>query len=216
MVIKNKHARFGAKDNTRVNYPTLDNLRASKSADTLTELLALSEFEGHLGWLGSEAVSKAITLWAEEAVVAGNTSTSLLMLASLGLDSHPNAQEVRDYLGRFIRESGFRYPSSEYCALIWLKFTLAKVIACDNRRAAEYQLGLVTQQKIDSPCAFFIAVLRFIAWQYDALFESYGDDSPAPAAAMTEQQLLSTLQTPLIQISNKINNADWLAFLVKK
>lgn len=51
----------------------------------------------------------------------GNESETLLILASLNLDTHPNAYEVRMYLDRYLRESGQLLPDAKISALIWFK-----------------------------------------------------------------------------------------------
>lgn len=48
---------------------------------TLTELLCLNEFKKVLGPLGIDDIIKAITEWAEQEVMSGNGSESLLILA---------------------------------------------------------------------------------------------------------------------------------------
>lgn len=51
------------------------------------------------------------TDWAEQRVIAGDTSDNLLILASLGLDKDLVREEVQTYFDAYLRDIGMAYPS---------------------------------------------------------------------------------------------------------
>jgi len=183
---------------------------------TLNDLLCLSTFKQSLEPVVSDDIIKAITEWAEQEVMAGNGSESLLILASLNLDQTPDTDEVYHYLDRFMREAGIRYPEYKLSALIWLKIKLWQITHCTDAQTAETYLYDFATRFWDISPGFFSRTCHFLDYFYYFLFDSYGNQYRTPAEEMTPDELLTCIKERVSQIEKKLINQDWLAFLAKE
>lgn len=183
---------------------------------TLTELLCLSEFKKFHEPSGGDYIVKAITEWAEQEVMSGNGSESLLILASLNLDKTPDADEFHYYLDRFMLDAGLSYPGHELSALTWLKIKLWEITHCDDAQTAEAYLHYFAIRFWDSCPRFFARICSSLDWLYYYLFDSYGDQYRTPAEKMTKDELLIYIKKHVSQFERKLHNQDWLDLLVKE
>lgn len=183
---------------------------------TLNLLLCLSKFKLQSASVVSDDIIKNITQWAEQEVMSGNENESLLILASLNLDDTPDANDVYDYLERFMRESGISYPGDEISALSWLKITLWNINQSTDAKDAEDFLCFFTQYYWDYSPAFFSNVCNYLSGFYFYLFDSYGEQYSTPAEEMTEDELLTCIKERVSQIERKLSHEDWLTFLTRK
>lgn len=180
---------------------------------TLTDLLCLSDVEKLLEPLGNDFIIKAITEWAENEVMAGHDSESLLILASLNLDKTPEVDEVRCYLNRFMREESLSYPGYDLSALTWLKIKLREITHCDDAQTAESCLSYFATRYWDYSPRFFARTCNSLNWLYYGLFDNYGDQLLSPAEQMSEEELLTSIRKYVSQFERKLFNQDWVAFL---
>lgn len=183
---------------------------------TLNDLLCLSKFKQSFEPVSSDDIIKAITEWAEQEVMAGNDSESLLILASLNLDKTPDTDDVYYYLNRFMREQGICYPEDKLSALIWLKITLWHITHCTDAQTAEAYLHYFATHCWDINPGFFPRACNHLYCFYYYLFDSYGNQYRTPAEEMTADELLTCIKERVSQIERKLLSQDWLAFLTAK
>jgi|GEM_PF-6552300 len=74
---------------------------------------------------------KMITNWAEEEVIQGNLSESLLILASLGLDTKIDSDEIQLYLDHYLAENDIKRPTLNYSSLILFRIFVER-LACSK------------------------------------------------------------------------------------
>ena len=183
---------------------------------TLAELLCLNEFKKVFEPIGIDDIVKAITKWAEQEVMSGNGSESLLILASLNLDKTPDVDEFHYYLDRFMLDAGLSYPAHELSTLTWLKIALWKITHCDDVQTAEDYLYNFAICYWDSSPQFFVRTCCSLNWLYYYLFDSYGYQYRTPAEEMAKDELLCYIKKHVSQFERKLHNQDWLDFLVKE
>lgn len=182
---------------------------------TLVELLCLNEFKKSFRPTGVDEIVKAITEWAEQDVISGNDSESLLILASLNLDKTPDVDEFHYYLDRFMLDAGLSYPGCELSELTWLKIRLWEITHCDDAKIAEDYLYNLAICYWDTYPRFFARTCSSLNWLYYYLFDSYGDRYRTPAEEMTKDELFSYIKNHVSQFERKLHNQDWLDLLVK-
>lgn len=186
---------------------------APDNRSTLYSLLCLSHFKKLREPTVSDGTINAITEWAEYAVMAGNRSESLLILASLNLDKTPDVDEVYYYLDRFMQESGLRYPGDKLSALVWLRITLRQIADSPDAQVAEERLHYFTTHYLGFSPHFFTRACDFLSGLYFYLFDNYGYLQHTLAEEMKEDRLLAYIEERVNQIEKKLLNKDWIAFL---
>lgn len=180
---------------------------------TLHDLLCLSEFRKVIPATGMDDICKAITEWAEQEVLSGNDSGTLLILASLNLDKTPDEDEVRRYFDRYRAETGLSYPAQNFSALIWLKIQISKLIHASNAQSAVVYLSFFATTWLDCSPRFFAKTCGYLNWLYYNLMDDYGDLYPSLASEMTSDEILAYIKKHLIPFEKKLSNDDWLNFL---
>ena len=83
----------------------------------LNELLGLLVFSGKYEFLHN-GLDCMIIAWAEDQIIKGNDSETLLILASLGLDNQPERAEVELYMSRYMAEQQINLPPLKTAALV--------------------------------------------------------------------------------------------------
>ena len=183
---------------------------------TLNDLLCLTRFRQvfESGW--SDEIIKAIVEWAEQEVIADSENESLLILASLHLDKTPDADEVYDYLERFMREKGINYPGYQLSVLTWLRIRLWEITHCTDVQMAEVYLSYFAIHFYDDTADFFSGACCFLYRFYSFLFDSYGEQYRTPAEDMTRDELLAYIKKRVSCFEQKLCNKDWMIFLTMK
>lgn len=181
--------------------------------DRLNDLLCLMELRKTARHLADENYARAIVEWAEEAVIAGNNSEPLLILASLGLDAAPNEDEIRDYLGRFMIEAGLIYPGPNVSALVWLRAELTKLLQHQNLKDVEYHLAFFAINSADYPPPFFSKTCWQLSGLYYHLFDDAGGSYPSTVSTLTEAELLTIVQKEVTPYALVLSKDQWLSWL---
>jgi hypothetical protein len=183
---------------------------------TLHDLLCLRQFNEIQGALHVEACDKEIVEWAERQVMQGNDSEALLILASLNLDKHPNSDEVRMYLDRYLRESGQALPGAKISTLIWLKLQLWNIIQCEDAKEAETALYNFAIAYLDFPPPFFTRTCRYFNWLYYRLYDDIGGEYQTLASEMSDSALLSYIKSHTTPFYRVLSDNEWLDFLTSE
>uniref|UniRef100_A0A8H9YNP1 Uncharacterized protein n=1 Tax=Pseudomonas tritici TaxID=2745518 RepID=A0A8H9YNP1_9PSED len=183
---------------------------------TLHDLLCLRQFNEIHGALHAEACDKEIVEWAERQVMKGNDSEALLILASLNLDKHPNSDEVRMYLDRYLRESGLALPGAKISTLIWLKLQLWNIIQCEDAKEAETALYDFAIAYLDFPPPFFTRTCRYFNWLYYRLYDDLGGEYQTLASEMSDSALLSYIKSHTTPFYRVLSDNEWLDFLTSE
>lgn len=183
---------------------------------TLHDLLCLRQFNEIHGALHAEASDKEIVEWAERQVMQGNDSEALLILASLNLDKHPNSDEVRMYLDRYLRESGQALPDAKISTLIWLKLQLWNIIQCEDAKEAETVLYDFAIAYLDFPPPFFTRTCRYFNWLYYRLYDDIGGEYQKLASEMSDSALLSYIKSLTTPFYRVLSDNEWLDFLTSE
>lgn len=71
------------------------------------------------------------THWAEQQLIDGNPSESILILASLGLDKQIERSEVTFYFTRYLQESGIEWPSQRDSLRHYANLLCRKIISAE-------------------------------------------------------------------------------------
>lgn len=180
--------------------------------DRLNDLLCLMELRKTARHLATDNYVRAIVEWAGEAVIAGNDSEPLLILASLGLDATPDEDEVSDYLGRYMAEAGLVYPGPNVSALVWLRIQLEHLIRCDTVPGAESHLRFFAELWIESRSKFVGKTCEHLNWLYYYLFDD-GIGYPSNASTMTDAEILAYIRTSVRPFSQVLFKKQWLSWL---
>ncbi|ABP62179.1 hypothetical protein [Enterobacter sp. 638] len=183
---------------------------------TFHDLLCLRQFNEIHGALHTEASDKEIVEWAEHQVMQGNDSEAVLILASLNLDKHPNSDEVRMYLDRYLLESGQSLPDAKISALIWLKLQLLNIIQCEDAKKAETVLYDFAIAYLDFPPPFFTRTCRYFNWLYYRLYDDLGGEYQTLASEMSDSALLSYIKSHTTPFYRVLSDNEWLDFLTSE
>ncbi len=181
--------------------------------DRLNELLCLIELRKTARHLANGNYTRAIVEWAEEAVIAGNNSEPLLILASLGLDATPNEDEIRDYLGRFMAEAGLVYPGQKLSTLVWLRKELTQLLKHKTVEHTEAHLAFFSINSMDYGPPFFTKICRHLNWLYYYLFDDYGGGYPSTVSTLIEAELLTIVQKEVTPYALVLSKDQWLSWL---
>lgn len=180
--------------------------------DRLNDLLCLMELRKTARHLANENYARAIVEWAEEAVIAGNHSESLLILASLGLDATPNEDEIRDYLGRYMIEAGLVYPGTKLSTLVWLRIQLEHLIRCETVQDAEGHLRFFVDYWVEANPKLVSKICQHLNWLYFYLFDD-GIGYPSTASTMTDAEILAYIRTSVRPCALVLSKEQWLSWL---
>lgn len=177
------------------------------------ELLCLKIFSETVNVFGSDEFCQAVVAWAEREVLAGADSETLLMIASLGLDSTIDAFEVEKYLLIYKREQSIRDPSPRYSALVWLRLQLENLIAASSAHDVERRLSLFTHYYLDYPPRAFNYITNIFSGLYWELYDEAIPVFYSRASEMTESELLEYVKERLFPFYRILSNPDWMRVL---
>jgi len=187
-------------DNSEYSYP-------------LQELLCLQVFSQTVEILSSEEFSRAVVAWAEREVIAGADSETLLILASLGLDSTPDPWEVDKYLFIYLHEQRIPHPSPCESTLVWLRLKLGQLIEAASASEIEEQLSLFTHYYLDYPPRAFARITNILSSLYWELYDEAVPVFNSRASEMSEHELLAYVKTRLLPYYRIVSSPDWMRLL---
>ena len=182
---------------------------------SLQELISLNVFRKEYGTFGFDTFATDVTAWAENQVMAGSQSETLLILASLNLEHFPDRDEVELYLARYQQENGMANPDKIISTLIWLRIRLQQISDAVNVIEVEYRLAFFTQVCLDfSPRAFgkITGALSSLYWElYDEALPVF----QSRASEMSEEELFCYVRERINPWLRILRNDDWIWVLVR-
>lgn len=180
---------------------------------SLQELLCLKVFSEVFGVISSEAFCRAVVAWAEREVITGIDSETLLIIASLGLDSTLDRFEVEKYLLIYQSEQCIQDPSPRYSALVWLRLQLEQLIAASSAYEIESRLSFFTHYVLDHPPRAFACITNTLSNFYWELYDESIPVFNSRASEMSEDELLEQVKERLLPFYRILNNPDWMQVL---
>lgn len=158
---------------------------------------------------------KMIIEWAERELLSGNSSESLLILASLNLDKHPDSNEIERYLHAYMLEKNIAIPSINASAITWLRIKAWLLMNADTSKEVELRLHqFPTFRFSPSP-----RILSKICWQlyslYDELFDDWGPEYPSKASGMSEADILGFVKCRVKPFYRILCSSDWAWVLAR-
>lgn len=179
----------------------------------LNELLCLKVFSRTFEIINSESFCKAVVEWAEREVIAGADSETLLILASLGLDSTLDHYEVEKYLLIYQREQSIKNPSPHESALVWLRLKLGQLIEAVSAFEIEELLSFFTHYFLDYPPRAFARITNVLSNLYWELYDEAIPVFNSRASEMSEHELLEYVKERLLPFYRILNISDWMHLL---
>lgn len=152
---------------------------------------------------------KMIICWAERELVSGDSSESLLILASLSLDKQPDSDEIQRYLQTYMLEKNIVKPGISDSAITWLKIKAYYLMHADSSEEVELRLHQIP--------AFYVSpgsrILSNICWQlygiYNELYDDWGPEYPSRASAMSEAEILDFVKCRVKPLFRILCSSDW-------
>lgn len=184
--------------------------------DRLNDLLCLMEFRKTARHLASGNDLRTVVAWAEEAVIAGDRSEPLLILASLGLDSTPEEDEVRHYLERYMAETGLVYPGPNLSVLVWLRTELTQLLQHKTIDQVEAHLAFFSINPMEYGPPFFTKICRHLNWLYYYIFDDAGGGYPSVISGMTEGEVLDAIHKEFHAFELVLYREQWLSWLANE
>ncbi|YCI29801.1 hypothetical protein M1E08_02615 [Erwinia sp. PK3-005] len=182
---------------------------------SLQELLCLKVFSNTLEVIQSDAFCRAVVTWAESEIMSGTNSETLLILASLGLDSVLDNFEVEKYLLIYQREQNIQNPPPHFSALVWLRLKLGQLIASSSAYEVESRLSFFTHYFLDYPPRTFARITNVLSSFYWELYDEAIPVFSSKASEMSEDKLLEQVKDRLFPFYRILNNPDWMQILAR-
>lgn len=183
---------------------------------SLRELLCLQVFRHKVGAITSDEFCHAVIAWAESEVIAGSDADLLLIIASLGLDSTPDAIEVEKYLLMYLCEQGIQIPSLYESAMVWLRLQLEHLTETRSRLEIEARLTFFTHNYLDDPPGAFARITGMLSGLYWELFDEAIPVFHSRASEMSESELVEYVRGRLRPLVRVLNHPDWVRLLTRE
>ncbi len=167
------------------------------SVYTLNELLGLLVFSGKYEFLHND-LDCMIIAWAEDQIIKGNDSETLLILASLGLDN----QQIN-------------LPPLKTAALVWIKLFMSQLSQCASIHDAEQKMYFLVCHCLEPDVKIFTAVVDTLKSLYWHLFDEWEGPGTSEAVRLEESEFFELINRAILPYSRKIENPDWLDLLVR-
>ncbi|MEB5972858.1 hypothetical protein ACWXWB_22250 [Pantoea dispersa] len=183
---------------------------------SLHEILCLRTYAEAFEAYRVDDYDKEITEWAEREIIEGNTSQTMLILASLNLDKKPDPYEVKHYLSNYMRQEGIFMPNLSESSVVWLRIKTWFLLHIESPEEIEVRLHQIPAYPL-GPDSLLSSK---ITWRYyhlhEELFEDWGPDHPSKASKMSELEILNYVRDRLKPFYRILTNQDWVDFLSGK
>ncbi len=184
------------------------------SVYTLNEMFGLLVFSGKYPFLHND-LDRMIIAWAEDQIIEGNDSETLLILASLGLDNQSVRAEVELYMSRYMAEQQISLPPLKTAALVWIKLFMSQLSQSASIHDAEQKMYFLVCHWLEPNVKIFTAVVDTLKSLYWHLFDEWEGPGTSEAARMEESEFFELINRAMLPYSRKIENPDWLDLLVR-
>lgn len=183
---------------------------------SLHEILCLRTYAEAFEAYRVDDYDKEITEWAERKIIEGNTSETILILASLNLDKKPDSYEVKHYLSTYMRQEGIFIPNLSESSVVWLRIKTWFLLHIESPEEIELRLHQIPVYPL-GPDSLLSSK---ITWRYyhlhEELFDDWGPDHPSKASKMSELEILIYVRDRLKPFYRILTNQDWVDFLSGK
>ncbi|WP_054178888.1 hypothetical protein [Trabulsiella odontotermitis] len=187
----------------------------NKYKHDLYEILCLKTFGEAFETYRVDDYDKMIIEWAERELISGNSSETLLILASLNLDKYPDSNEIERYLREYMLETNMVMPSISASSIIWLRIKAWFLMHADTSKEIELRLHQIPTFHL-SPNS---RIVSNICWQfygiYNELYDDWGPEYPAKASAMSEADILDFVKCRVKPFYRILSSSDWAAVLAR-
>ncbi|MBK4785727.1 MAG: hypothetical protein FT714_17080 [Pantoea sp. Pent] len=158
---------------------------------------------------------RMITEWAERELLSGNSSESLLILASLNLDKHLDSDEIERYLHAYMLEKNIVMPSFSASEFTWLRIKACLLMNADTAKKVELRLHQI-------PAFHFppgSRIVSNICWHfyriYNERYDDWGPEYPSKASAMSEAEILNFVKCRVKPFHRILCSSDWAWILAR-
>ncbi|SET09792.1 hypothetical protein [Thorsellia anophelis] len=146
-------------------------------------------------------INRMIVKWAENLIMQENISDSLLILASLDLDSTISEIDFKNYLNRYLIENKISLPSLKFAHIVWLKFFLRHLLTLKDRNAIENTLSVFDVNfKMHPTSLFFSKLWSKLLKLNEYLFEFCCQTNVQRVDSMDDTELLRFIQNKLLPV----------------
>ncbi|MCG7783388.1 hypothetical protein [Lelliottia amnigena] len=181
----------------------------NKYKHDLHEILCLKTFGESFEAYRVDDYDTMIIEWAESELLCGNSSESLLILASLNLDKRPDSGEIERYLYAYMLEQNIVMPSINASAMTWLRIKAWFLMHAETSKELELRLHQIPAFH-PSPGS---RILSNIGWQfyriYNDLYDDWGPGYPSKASAMSEADILDFVKCRVKPLYRVLCSSDW-------
>jgi len=184
------------------------------SVYTLNDVLGLLVFSGKYQFLHND-LDCMIIAWAEDQIIEGNDSETLLILASLGLDNQPVRAEVELYMSRYMAEQQINLPPLKTASLVWIKLFMSQLSQSASIHDAEQKMYFLVCHWFEPNVKIFTAVVDTLKSLYWHLFDESEGPGTSEAVRMEESEFFELINRAMLPYALKIENTDWLDLLVR-
>jgi hypothetical protein len=187
----------------------------NKYKHELQEILCLKTFGEACEAYRVDDYDRMIIEWAERELLSGNSSETLLILASLNLDKHPDSDEIERYLHTYILENKINVPDISTSSITWLRFKAWFLMQADTSKEVELRLHQIPAFHLSTNSR----IVSNICWQfygiYDELYDDWGPDYPSKASAMSEADILDYVKCRVKPFYRILCSYDWIWVLAR-
>ncbi|TDN46823.1 hypothetical protein [Scandinavium goeteborgense] len=182
----------------------------NKYKHDLPEILCLKTIGESFEAYRVDDYDKMIMEWAERELLSGNSSESLLILASLNLDKRPDSDEIERYLYAYMLEQSIVMPSINASAMTWLRIKAWYLMHAETSKELELRLHQIPAFH-SSPGS---RILSNICWQfyriYDDLYDDWGPGYPSKVSAMKEADIIDFVKCRVKPFYRILCSSDWV------
>lgn len=115
----------------------------------------------------------AIVGWAERELARGGSSESLLMLAGLSLDRHPDPDDIARHLEHYLRENGLAPPEKNHAFLLATRCYLADAQRAHTLEALATRLSYLIHRGYEVKCYPFQQIVALLDQAYYRDYDCY-------------------------------------------
>ena len=158
---------------------------------------------------------KMIIEWAEKELLSGNSSESLLILASLNLDKHPDSDEIERYLHAYMLEKNIVIPSISASAITWLRIKAWFLMNAGTSKEVELRLHQIPAFHLSPSSRIFSNICWKFYSIYDELYDDWGPEYPSKASAMSEADNHEFVKCRVKPFYRILCSSDWAWVLAR-
>lgn len=184
---------------------------------SLDEILSLYCFNLYYGSPSEYFYSSEMIInWAENQVMQGSNSETLLVIASLGLDRQIDSDEVNSYLKRYLFEENISIPEINYSCLVFMRLFIQKIMICNNLGDIDNILANFVFKYIEFGNKCFHQIKSYWLFIYYDYFDMYdGLNCYYAEKQLSEEVRYNEIKFLAERFYRLLNNKDMVEFLAR-